>query len=40
MFDEIPKYLGKAGLTRDRDLARIVVEKPIGVFAVQVMDLF
>jgi len=30
MFDEIPKYLGKAGLARDREWARIVVEKPIG----------
>src|SRR5450631_1974944 len=30
MFGEIPKYLGKAGLTRDREWARIVVEKPIG----------
>jgi len=30
MFGEIPKYLGKAGLVRDRELARIVVEKPIG----------
>ena len=30
MFGEIPKYLGKAGLARDRKLARIVVEKPIG----------
>jgi glucose-6-phosphate 1-dehydrogenase len=30
MFGEIPKYLGKAGLARDREFARIVVEKPIG----------
>ena len=30
MFGEIPKYLGKAGLASDRELARIVVEKPIG----------
>ena len=30
MFGEIPKYLGKAGLSRDREWARIVVEKPIG----------
>ena len=30
MFVEIPKYLGKAGLARDREFARIVVEKPIG----------
>ncbi|MEO8377005.1 MAG: glucose-6-phosphate dehydrogenase [Candidatus Sumerlaeota bacterium] len=30
MFGEIPKYLGKAGLARDRASARIVVEKPIG----------
>ena len=30
MFGEIPKYLGKAGLTRDREFARIVIEKPIG----------
>jgi glucose-6-phosphate 1-dehydrogenase len=30
MFGEIPKYLGNAGLARDRKLARIVVEKPIG----------
>jgi glucose-6-phosphate 1-dehydrogenase len=30
MFGEIPKYLGRAGLTHDRDRARIVIEKPIG----------
>ncbi len=30
MFGEIPKYLGKAGLTRDRPWTRIVIEKPIG----------
>jgi glucose-6-phosphate 1-dehydrogenase len=30
MFGEIPKYLGKAGLARDRGWTRIVVEKPIG----------
>ena len=30
MFGEIPKYLGKAGLARDRQWTRIVVEKPIG----------
>src|ERR1039457_6419253 len=30
MFGEIPKYLGRAGLARDRQFARIVVEKPIG----------
>jgi glucose-6-phosphate 1-dehydrogenase len=30
MLGEIPKYLGKAGLARDRKRARIVVEKPIG----------
>lgn len=30
MFGEIPEYLGKAGLARDREWARIVVEKPIG----------
>jgi len=30
MFGEIPKYLGKAGLARDRQRSRIVVEKPIG----------
>ena len=30
MFGEIPKYLGKAGLTRDRAWTRIVIEKPIG----------
>jgi glucose-6-phosphate 1-dehydrogenase len=30
MFGEIPKYLGKSGLARDREWARIVVEKPIG----------
>ncbi|HEY3861446.1 MAG TPA: glucose-6-phosphate dehydrogenase [Verrucomicrobiae bacterium] len=30
MFGEIPKFLGRAGLARDVDLARIVVEKPIG----------
>ena len=30
MFGEIPKYLGKAGLARDREFARIVIEKPIG----------
>jgi glucose-6-phosphate 1-dehydrogenase len=30
LFGEIPKYLGNAGLTHDRDRVRIVVEKPIG----------
>jgi glucose-6-phosphate 1-dehydrogenase len=30
MFGEIPKYLGKAGLARDREWARIIIEKPIG----------
>lgn len=30
MFGEIPKYLGKAGLSRDQKWARIVIEKPIG----------
>ncbi len=30
MFGEIPKYLGKAGMTRDRKWSRIVIEKPIG----------
>jgi glucose-6-phosphate 1-dehydrogenase len=30
LFGEIPKYLGKAGLSQDRKLSRIVVEKPIG----------
>jgi glucose-6-phosphate 1-dehydrogenase len=30
MFGEIPKYLGKAGLSLDREYTRIVVEKPIG----------
>jgi glucose-6-phosphate 1-dehydrogenase len=30
MFGVIPKYLGKAGLARDREWARIVIEKPIG----------
>jgi glucose-6-phosphate 1-dehydrogenase len=30
MFGEIPKYLGEVGLARDREWARIVVEKPIG----------
>ena len=30
MFGEIPKYLGQAGLARDREWAHIVVEKPIG----------
>jgi glucose-6-phosphate 1-dehydrogenase len=30
MFGVIPNYLGKAGLARDREWARIVVEKPIG----------
>jgi glucose-6-phosphate 1-dehydrogenase len=30
MFGEIPKYLGRAGLARDRQFARIVIEKPIG----------
>ena len=30
MFGEIPKYLGEAGLARDRKWARIVIEKPIG----------
>ena len=30
MFGEIPKYLGKAGLSSDKAWSRIVVEKPIG----------
>lgn len=30
LFGDIPRYLGKAGLARKRDWARIVVEKPIG----------
>ena len=30
LFGEITKCLGKAGLARDREWARIVVEKPIG----------
>ena len=30
MFGEIPKYLGEAGLAKDRDWSRIVIEKPIG----------
>ena len=30
MFGEIPKFLGKAGLSRDREFTRIVIEKPIG----------
>jgi glucose-6-phosphate 1-dehydrogenase len=30
MFAEIPKYLGKAGLARDRERSRIIIEKPIG----------
>lgn len=30
MFGEIPKRLGEAGLARDRNRARIVIEKPIG----------
>ena len=30
LFGEIPTYLGQAGLARDRQRARIVVEKPIG----------
>jgi len=30
MFAEIPKYLGKARLARERKWARIVIEKPIG----------
>lgn len=30
MFAEIPKYLSQAGLTHDRERARIVVEKPVG----------
>ncbi len=30
MFGEIPKYLGRAGLARDREWSRIVIEKPIG----------
>jgi glucose-6-phosphate 1-dehydrogenase len=30
MFGEIPKFLGAAGLARDRQFSRLVVEKPIG----------
>ena len=39
MFGEIPKYLGKAGLARDRELARIVIEKPIGYDLESALDL-
>jgi glucose-6-phosphate 1-dehydrogenase len=30
LFGEIPRFLGMAGLARDRDRARLVIEKPIG----------
>lgn len=30
MFGEIPKYLGNAGLSQDREKVQIVVEKPVG----------
>jgi glucose-6-phosphate 1-dehydrogenase len=30
MFGEIPRFLGKAGLAKDREWSRIVIEKPIG----------
>ena len=30
MFGKIPPWLGRSGLARDRDRARLVVEKPIG----------
>ncbi len=30
LFGVIPKFLGKAGLARDRDHARLVIEKPLG----------
>jgi len=30
MFGEIPKYLGEAGMSHDREGARIVIEKPLG----------
>jgi len=30
LFDVIPKFLGKAGLARDRAHARLVIEKPLG----------
>ncbi len=30
MFGEIPKYLGKAGMSQDPKWAQIVIEKPIG----------
>jgi len=30
LFGEIPKFLGEAGLARDREGSRIVIEKPIG----------
>ena len=30
LFGEIPKYLGRAGLAKDREWSQIVVEKPIG----------
>ncbi len=30
MFGEIPKYLGQAGLSNDRERTRLIIEKPIG----------
>jgi glucose-6-phosphate 1-dehydrogenase len=30
MFGEIPTYPGKAGLARDREWVRILIEKPLG----------
>ncbi len=30
MFDKIPRHLGQAGLSRDKEHSRLVVEKPIG----------
>ena len=37
LFGDIQKYLGKAGLARDREWARIVVEKPIGYARMKVI---
>ncbi len=39
MFSEIPKYLGEAKLSLDKERTRIVVEKPIGYSLESAMDL-
>jgi glucose-6-phosphate 1-dehydrogenase len=38
-FGEIPKFLSEAGLMKDKEKSRIVIEKPIGIDVVSAMKL-